>query len=176
VGNWDREALNYWYGRSVGRVPGLWAGQDLLTATMLPRRDLIMQALLGHWRSPAYAKQLPDFSSPFLLLVFYQVTQPLGCKNHRMLLLPQKETLMDVVFTHCAGLDVHKKKQIPRSLRRNPLPVECINRSLLMRHEHLTCALGELRQSGTTPSGSDRILPHPPEAFDGIEVMATMGR
>ena len=32
-------------------------------------------------------------------------------------------------------------KQIPRSSRWNLLPVECINRSLLMRHEHLACAL-----------------------------------
>ena len=47
-----------------------------------------------------------------------------------------------------------KFKQLPRSSRRNPLPVECINRSLLMRHEHLTCALVELMQIGRTPSGS----------------------
>jgi hypothetical protein len=67
-------------------------------------------------------------------------------------------------------------EQIPRSSRRNPLPVEFINRSLLMRHKHLTCALVELRQIGKTPSGSDRILHHPPEAFNGVEVMATMGR
>jgi hypothetical protein len=44
-----------------------------------------------------------------------------------------------------------------------------------MRHEHLTCALVELMQIGKTPSGSDRILHHPPEAFNGVEVMATMG-
>jgi hypothetical protein len=37
-----------------------------------------------------------------------------------------------------------------------------------MCHEHLTCALVELRQIGKTPSGSDRILHHPPEAFDVI--------
>ena len=67
-------------------------------------------------------------------------------------------------------------KQIPRSSRRNPLPVECINRSLLMRHKHLTCTLVELMQIGKTPSGADRILHHPPEAFNGVEVMATMGR
>jgi hypothetical protein len=32
-------------------------------------------------------------------------------------------------------------KQIPRSSRRYPLPVERINWSLLMRPEHLVCAL-----------------------------------
>ena len=52
--------------------------------------------------------------------------------------------------------------------------MECLNWLLLMRHEHLTCALVELMQSGKTPSGSDRILHHPPEAFNGGEVMATM--
>ena len=54
--------------------------------------------------------------------------------------------------------------------------MECINRSLLMRPEYLTCALVELMHIGKTPSGSDRILPHPPEAFNGIEVVPTMGR
>jgi hypothetical protein len=52
--------------------------------------------------------------------------------------------------------------------------MECINRLLLKRHKHLTCALVELIQSGQTPSGSDRLLHHPPEAFHGVEVMATM--
>jgi len=56
------------------------------------------------------------------------------------------------------------------------LPVEFINGSLLMRHEHLPCALVELMQIGKTPSGADRILHHAPEAFNGVEVMATMGR
>src|SRR5262245_33330203 len=62
-----------------------------------------------------------------------------------------------------------------RSSRRNPLPVECINRSLLVRHEHLTRALVELMQIGKTPSSTDGVLHDPPEAFDGIEVVATMG-
>jgi hypothetical protein len=31
-------------------------------------------------------------------------------------------------------------------------------------------------QIGTTPSGSDRALPHPPKTFDRGEVMATMSR
>jgi len=54
--------------------------------------------------------------------------------------------------------------------------VECINRSLLVRHEHLMRALVELSQIGTTPSSTDGVLPHPPEAFDGMEVMAAVGR
>ena len=67
-------------------------------------------------------------------------------------------------------------EQIPRSARRNPLPVKRINGSLLMGHEHVSRALVELMQIRKTPSGTDRVLHHAPEAFDGIEVMATMGR
>src|SRR5215813_12304029 len=68
------------------------------------------------------------------------------------------------------------QQQIPRSSRRNPLPVKRINGSLLMRHEHATRALVELMQIGKTSSGADRVLHDTPEAFDSIEVMATMGR
>jgi hypothetical protein len=28
---------------------------------------------------------------------------------------------------------------------------------------------------GKTPSGADGVLPHPPEAFNGVEVVPTMG-
>src|SRR5215475_13939872 len=45
-----------------------------------------------------------------------------------------------------------------------------------MRHEHATRALIELMQIGKTSSGADRVLHDTPEAFDRIEVMATMGR
>ena len=51
-----------------------------------------------------------------------------------------------------------------------------INGSLLMGHEHVACAVVELMQIGKTPSGADRVLHDAPEAFNGIEVMATMGR
>jgi hypothetical protein len=57
---------------------------------------------------------------------------------------------------------------------RKPRVRDLINRSLLMRPEHLPCALVELMQIGQTPSGADRILHHPPEAFNRVEVMATM--
>src|SRR5262250_1012367 len=67
-------------------------------------------------------------------------------------------------------------KQIPRSSRRNPLPMKRINRSLLMGHEHVACALIELMQIRKTPSGAERVFHDAPEAFDGIEVMTTMGR
>jgi hypothetical protein len=53
--------------------------------------------------------------------------------------------------------------------------VERINRSLLMRPEHLACALIEQMEIGQTPAGADGVLPHPPEAFHGVEVVATMG-
>jgi hypothetical protein len=67
-------------------------------------------------------------------------------------------------------------QQLPRSSRRNPLPVKRINGSLLMSHEHLSRALIELMQMRKTPAGADRVLHDTPEAFDGIEVVATMSR
>jgi hypothetical protein len=45
-----------------------------------------------------------------------------------------------------------------------------------MRHEHSTRALVELMQIGKTPSGADPVLHHPPEAFNGIQVVTTVGR
>src|SRR2546422_1264024 len=68
------------------------------------------------------------------------------------------------------------QKQIPRSSRRNGLPMKRIDGTLLMRHKHLAGALVELREIAKTASGADGVLHHPPEAFDGIEVVATMGR
>ena len=44
-----------------------------------------------------------------------------------------------------------------------------------MGHEHLACAVVELMQIRETPSGADRAFHHPPEAFDGVEVVPTMG-
>ena len=52
--------------------------------------------------------------------------------------------------------------------------MEFINGSLLMRHEHLPCALVELMQIGKTPSGTDPVLEHAPATFHRIEVMAAM--
>jgi hypothetical protein len=45
-----------------------------------------------------------------------------------------------------------------------------------MRHEHTARALGELMEIGKTPSGADPVLHHAPKAFDGVEVVPTMGR
>jgi hypothetical protein len=53
-------------------------------------------------------------------------------------------SLYDVLDQIIALLRQRKRltyQQIPRSSRRYPLPVERINRSLLMRPEHLVCAL-----------------------------------
>jgi hypothetical protein len=69
----------------------------------------------------------------------------------------------------------HRQQHL-QSTRRNPLPVKRIDGSLLMCHKHLACALVEQMESGKTSSGPDRVLHHAPEAFDRIEVMATMGR
>ena len=51
-----------------------------------------------------------------------------------------------------------------------------INGSLLMRHEHSARALGELLKVTTTSPSADGVLQHPPKAFEGVEVVATMGR
>jgi hypothetical protein len=53
--------------------------------------------------------------------------------------------------------------------------MELINRSLVMRHEHLACALVEQREIAKTPSGADGALHDPPEAFERVEVVPTMG-
>jgi hypothetical protein len=42
-----------------------------------------------------------------------------------------------------------------------------------MGHEHLSRALVELMQIRKTPSGTDRVLHHAPEAFDRVEVVPT---
>jgi hypothetical protein len=72
--------------------------------------------------------------------------------------------------------DDRMEEQIPRSSRRNPLPVKRIDGSLLMGHEYLSCALVELMQIRKTPSGADGVLHHAPKTFDGVEVVPTMGR
>ena len=45
-----------------------------------------------------------------------------------------------------------------------------------MGHEHVSRALVELMQSRKTSSGTDHVLHHAPKAFDGVEVVPTMGR
>ncbi len=45
-----------------------------------------------------------------------------------------------------------------------------------MRHEHPARALIELLKSAKTSSSADRVLHHAPKAFDGVKMVATMGR
>ena len=71
--------------------------------------------------------------------------------------------------------ELEDMEQSPQSTRQNVLPVKRINRSLLMRHEYLTRSLVELMQVRKTSSGTDGVLHHPPEAFDGVEVMSAVG-
>ena len=54
--------------------------------------------------------------------------------------------------------------------------MKLINRTLVMGHEYLACALVKLMQIGKTPSRSNAVLHHAPEAFDGIEMVPTVGR
>ena len=67
-------------------------------------------------------------------------------------------------------------EQSPRSSRRNLLPAKCIDGSLVMRHEYAARALVELMQIGKAPSGANPVLHHPPEPFNGIQMMTTVGR
>ncbi len=63
-----------------------------------------------------------------------------------------------------------------QNTRQNALPMKLIDRSLLMRHKHLACTLVQQMEIGETPASSDGILHHPPEAFNGVEMVPTMGR
>ena len=54
--------------------------------------------------------------------------------------------------------------------------MKLIDWSRLMIHEYSARALRELMQVGKTPSSTDPVLHHAPEAFNRIEVMATMRR
>jgi hypothetical protein len=54
--------------------------------------------------------------------------------------------------------------------------VKLIDWSCLMIREYSTRALIELMQIGKTPSGTDPVFHHAPEAFNRIEVVATMRR
>ena len=51
-----------------------------------------------------------------------------------------------------------------------------IDGTLLMCHKHLAGALVEPMEMGTTASGANRVLQHPPEAFERMKMVATMGR
>src|SRR5262245_7468407 len=72
-------------------------------------------------------------------------------------------------------MEARYAKQIPQSLRQNGLPVKLIDRALLMRPEHLAGSPVELLEGAETTPCSNGVLQHPPEAFDRVEVMATMG-
>src|SRR5438046_3067056 len=76
----------------------------------------------------------------------------------------------------CAANFAEKNEQLLRSSRRNVSPVELIDGPFLMRHEHVAGTLVERREIAPTSSRANGVLHHPPEAFNGIEVVATMGR
>src|SRR4029450_663445 len=67
-------------------------------------------------------------------------------------------------------------KQVPRSPRRPAIPVKRIDGTLLIGHKHLASAPVELHQVAKAASYTNRVLHHPPEAFDGVEVMSGVGR
>ena len=54
-------------------------------------------------------------------------------------------------------------------------PVEHIDGPFLMRHEHVTGTLVERWEIAPTAPRANGILQHPPEAFNRVEVVPTMG-
>ena len=66
-------------------------------------------------------------------------------------------------------------EQLLRSSRRNVSPVELIDGPFLMRHEHVAGTLVERREIAPTSSRANGVLHHPPEAFNRVEVVPTMG-
>jgi hypothetical protein len=52
--------------------------------------------------------------------------------------------------------------------------VERVDGLLLLRHEDLPGSLVELMEIAQTSSRSNSVFHHPPKAFHGIEMMATM--
>src|SRR5262245_17269272 len=77
-------------------------------------------------------------------------------------------------FWGCLGVRACYK-QLLRSSRRNVLPVELIDGPFLMRHEHVAGTLVERREIVQTSPGADGVLHDPPEAFNRVEVVPTMG-
>jgi hypothetical protein len=57
--------------------------------------------------------------------------------------------------------------------RRNVLPVQRIDGSLVMVHEYATHALIERLEVGKTPSGPDPVLHHAPETCKGMQMVST---
>ncbi len=72
-------------------------------------------------------------------------------------------------------LESSQEKQLLRSSRRNVSPVELIDGPFLMRHEHVAGTLVERREIAPTSSRANGVLHHPPEAFNRVEVVPTMG-
>jgi hypothetical protein len=70
----------------------------------------------------------------------------------------------------------NKYKRVPRSPRRNGLPVQLVAGAFLRRHEHLAGAFVALRASATTASSPKRILQHAPAPFERVQGMSTVGR
>ena len=80
--------------------------------------------------------------------------------------------LLASVWYPCYGV----QEQPLQNTRQNELPMKLIDGSLVMRHEYVAGAPVELMQIRQTASSADGVLHHPPEPFNGIEVVPTMGR
>jgi hypothetical protein len=97
-----------------------------------------------------------------------------GFKEERVTIIG----LYDIGKSHDPGIQQEPPlyKHLLRSSRRNVSPVELIDGPFLMRHKHLAGTLVERREIAQTSSRANGILHHPPEAFDRVEMVATMGR
>lgn len=100
-----------------------------------------------------------------------------------MLQLPIDSPRLSVQTYRSARYSLELPKSLTEALKAGPakseakwLPVKLVDRTLLMCHQHPPGALVELQQIGKTASSADGVLHDPPEAFDGVEVVPTMGR
>ena len=119
----------------------------------------------------------PAVNTPTPAMQVKQVVKAGRClKNRWFFKTLQVETTDNPSGYHYIRECLEEGKQLPLSPRRNGLPVKLIDWSCLMIREYSTRALVELMQIGKTPSGTDPVLQHAPEAFNRIEVVATMGR
>src|SRR5215475_2066301 len=91
---------------------------------------------------------------------------------------PYQQPDADFKNGYCCTMSIRNGRfyeQLLRSSRRNVSPVELIDGPFVMCHEHLAGTLVERREIASTPSRANGVLHYPPEAFDRIEMMATMG-
>jgi hypothetical protein len=83
---------------------------------------------------------------------------------------PQEQAHLADRHRHVPDSEQHRHRT-----RWHGLPVPRRDGSLVMDHQPLTRAFGSPRETGITPSSPSRVLRHPPDAFHGVQVVASRG-